>query len=227
MEKNINWYLCKLDRLAAWILLGTMFIYFISGYGMTKGIIDTKLATQLHNSILPLIVLTAFTVHTFYAIRLAFKRWGIWDSFGKYLLVLVYLIFITGFLYVNFWYTKAVTKATNTTKTQVQSQTTKKDDESEDEGQKTTVPTTNTTPTSSATQTKTLTTGVVSQHSSSGDCWIILSNIVYDVSNYAHSGPQSHILCGEDNTSALSNVHGSRYTSFFSSYKVGTIGSPY
>ncbi|MEI7690210.1 MAG: cytochrome b5-like heme/steroid binding domain-containing protein [bacterium] len=227
MKKNINWYLCKLDRLAAWTLLGTMFVYFISGYGMTKGIIDTRLATQLHNTVLPLIVLTSFSIHTFYAIRLAFKRWRIWDSFGKYLLVLVYLIFITVFLYVNFWYAKTAAKTTNTNK--AQAQITEKDDESADAASKSTVPNTNTTPTQTppATQAKVLTASVVAQHNNSNDCWIILSNIVYDVSSYTHSGPQSHILCGEDNTSVLSSVHGSRYSSYFSSYKVGALGSTY
>ncbi len=226
MRKNINWYLCKLDRISAWTLLATMFIYFISGYGMTKGLFDTRLATQLHNKVLPLVVLTAFSIHTFYAIRLAFKRWQIWDSFGKYLLILVYVIFIAGFLYLHFWYTKSLTKMT-TTNVQTQNQEETSDDN--DEKVKTTTPEV-TTPNQSTTPTtpaKVLTTSVVAQHNSSGDCWIILSSVVYNISSYTHSGPQDHIYCGEDNTSALSSVHGSRYSSYFSSYKVGSIGASY
>lgn len=221
MEKNINWYLCKLDRISAWTLLATMFLYFVSGYGMTKGLFDTKLATQLHNNILPLVVLTSFSIHTFYAIRLALKRWQIWDSFGKYLLVLVYFIFIAGFLYLHFWYTKSLTNA-STSKVQTQTQITGNDVEKTD-----TTTAEATTPGVTTAPTKTLTTTVVAQHNKSGDCWIILSGMVYDVSNYTHSGPQSHIYCGEDNTTALTSVHGSRYSSYFNSYKIGSLGSSY
>ena len=190
---------------------------------MTKGLFDTKLATQLHNNVLPLVALAAFSIHTFYAIRLAFKRWQIWDSFGKYLLIIVYVVFIAGFLYLHIWYTKTIAKET-TVKTQTQVQDQEKEDDTEET--KTISPST-VPPETTTAPAKVLNAAVVAQHKSSGDCWIILSNVVYDISSYTHSGPQDHIYCGEDNTSALSSVHGSRYSSYFNSYKVGSIGSNY
>ena len=81
--------LIKLDRFFAWVLFATMLLYFISGYGMTKGLIDANLATKLHISWLTYIILIAFTVHTSYAIHLALKRWRIWNAPAKILLFLI------------------------------------------------------------------------------------------------------------------------------------------
>ncbi len=62
----------------------------------------------------------------------------------------------------------------------------------------------------------------VAAHNSQGNCWIIVSGVVYDLSSYRHSGPQSHISCGGDNTSALTSAHGSlSFVSFFT--KLGNL----
>jgi predicted heme/steroid binding protein len=68
----------KIDRIAAWVLLIGMVLYFITGYGMTKGIIDSAFAVQVHADVLPIIVGIAFLVHAGYATRLALIRWKIW-----------------------------------------------------------------------------------------------------------------------------------------------------
>jgi len=129
MNNKVNCYFVKIDRIAAWTLLISIFLYIISGYGMTKGIVDAKLATQIHNDYLPFILLASFSVHTFYAIRMTFKRWKIWDGFGRWLLVLVYLIFIGSFVYIDMFYkktndTKAESVKINTTQTNNSSDTT-------------------------------------------------------------------------------------------------------
>lgn len=97
-------YLIKIDRIAAWALFILLTLYFISGYGMTKGLIDSKLATNLHLNILTYFILVAFVIHTAFAIRLALMRWKIWHSFGKFLWVLFYLVFISGFIYIDRFY---------------------------------------------------------------------------------------------------------------------------
>lgn len=71
---------------------------------MTKGLMDTKKATMLHLNGLPIIVFTSFIIHSFFAIRLTFKRWRVWDSFGKYLLPIVWILLIAGFIYIHFFY---------------------------------------------------------------------------------------------------------------------------
>ncbi len=79
---------------------------------------------------------------------------------------------------------------------------------------------TNQTPT-----TTTLTAALVAQHNTSGNCWIILSGYVYNISSYSHSGGASHIGCGTDQTAAIHAKHGSQYDSYFSSFGVGALGS--
>jgi len=95
----------KFERLMAWVLLFGMILYFVSGYGMSKGIIDRGLARQLHLNYLSYIVLFAFVVHTFHAIHLAFKRWGIWNLYGKIILISFYLLFIASFVFIDQLYT--------------------------------------------------------------------------------------------------------------------------
>jgi predicted heme/steroid binding protein len=96
--------LCKIDRFAAWVLFISMLIYFISGYGMTKGLINPSFAAKLHTGWLPLIILIAFTLHTSYAIHLAFKRWRMWNTASAVSLVLFFVIFLSFFVYVDRYY---------------------------------------------------------------------------------------------------------------------------
>jgi len=94
----------KIDRISAWILFVGMILYFISGYGMTKGFINPALATKLHLNYLTYFVMFGFIVHTYYAIHLAFKRWRIWNGYTKLFLLLFYLFFFSGFVYVDRFY---------------------------------------------------------------------------------------------------------------------------
>jgi len=93
--------LIKLDRFFAWVLFAGMLLYFISGYGMEKGIIDSSFAVKLHMDILTYIVLVAFTFHASYAIHLALKRWRIWNTGTKFLLVAFFVVFFGLFIYVD------------------------------------------------------------------------------------------------------------------------------
>lgn len=93
--------LIKLDRFFAWVLFAGMLLYFVSGYGMTKGIIDSSSATKLHMSVLTYIVLIAFTVHASYAIHLALKRWRVWNIGAKFLLITFFAAFFGLFIYVD------------------------------------------------------------------------------------------------------------------------------
>jgi predicted heme/steroid binding protein len=101
-------YMVKIDRIAAWVLLIGILFYFISGYGMTKGIIDANFATKLHLNYLPFVVVLAFIIHTGFAIHLAFRRWKMWNSWSMALLVFVYLFFFAAFVYIGYFYQKPV-----------------------------------------------------------------------------------------------------------------------
>lgn len=85
----------------AWVLFASMLLYFISGYGMTKGIIDQNFAAKLHLSYLTYIILVAFVFHSAYAIRLALIRWKMWNGIGKLLWAMFYIFFVVGFVYVD------------------------------------------------------------------------------------------------------------------------------
>lgn len=97
-------YLIKIDRISAWVLLLTVIAYAISGYGMTKGIINPDFARKMHFDYLAILTLIAFVIHTSYAIHKALKRWGIWNNFSKAILFVIYLVVVTFFIYFGIFY---------------------------------------------------------------------------------------------------------------------------
>ena len=101
--------LITIDRISAWGLFFSMLLYFISGYGMTKGIISRDFALKLHLSYLTYFVLIFFIVHTSFAIHLALKRWRIWNGYSKTGLIILYLVFIGSFFYVDKFYQPKIT----------------------------------------------------------------------------------------------------------------------
>lgn len=111
MEKNLKTqftsWIIKADRLAAWILFFVAIAYAITGYGMTKGLIDRQMATSLHLGWLGAIGLVAFVIHTSWAIHLALKRNNIWNRLAKTSLIGFYIVIILFFGYVNFFYSGA------------------------------------------------------------------------------------------------------------------------
>lgn len=104
---NSTIFFIKLDRLAAWILLFVIIAYAVTGFGMTKGIIDQQLAQSLHLSWLGAIGLIVFIIHTYHAIGLAFKRWRIWNGISRYCLFFFYVLMIVFFLYLQFFYSSS------------------------------------------------------------------------------------------------------------------------
>lgn len=76
MEK----FLLKLNRFSAWILLILIILFIISGYGMTKQIIDPVFATQLHNNILPVFLFVFFVIHVAISSSYALRRWKIFKD---------------------------------------------------------------------------------------------------------------------------------------------------
>jgi len=72
--------LIKLNRISAWILLVFVFLFIISGYGMTKQIIDPVLAAKIHNTLIPIPFFVVFIFHISLCIRLALRRNRIFKS---------------------------------------------------------------------------------------------------------------------------------------------------
>jgi len=119
-----NWimkYWIKIDRFAAWVLLVGMTLYFISGYGMAKGIFDASLATKIHLDYLSIIVIIAFVIHAGTATRLALMRWQYWNLGTKLIWGAFFLLFLTGFLFIDKFYTPNKTVSENDDSTQLSS----------------------------------------------------------------------------------------------------------
>jgi cytochrome b involved in lipid metabolism len=61
-----------------------------------------------------------------------------------------------------------------------------------------------------------ITAAVVAEHNTPGDCWLIINNVVYAVTDYIanHPGGETHITdyCGKDATTAFETKGGSGKT---------------
>lgn len=94
---NFNTFLIKIDRFSGWSLLVLMILYFISGYGMAKEIINPVTAKYLHEILLPIPMFIFFTIHIAVNMRLSFIRWHLasrqWINFYIILLSCFFLIF--------------------------------------------------------------------------------------------------------------------------------------
>ncbi len=93
--------LIQIDRASAWVLLFSIIAYMLSGYGLTKGIFDSKASLFMHRNILPTITMIAFVGHTSLAIKNAMMRKRIWNKITKILLILAYTLGFLGFIYLE------------------------------------------------------------------------------------------------------------------------------
>jgi cytochrome b subunit of formate dehydrogenase len=79
---RVEWLLSRLDNVAAWLSAAVLFLYVVSGYGLTRpesivrltgGIMTPDLAYTIHNGLyIPLLVV--FVFHTFMGLRRALIR---------------------------------------------------------------------------------------------------------------------------------------------------------
>lgn len=85
-------------------------------------------------------------------------------------------------------------------------------------------------------QTVILTPDEVAKHNSANDCWLIINNNVYEVTNYIndHPGGATTIIsfCGQDATSAFATKgqknkpHSSSAKKLLESFKIGSLNQP-
>jgi len=73
-------FLARLNRYSAWVAIVTVVLYVITGYGMTKRIMDPDLARYLHLGILPIPLFLALVVHGGISIRHALWRWHVFEK---------------------------------------------------------------------------------------------------------------------------------------------------
>jgi hypothetical protein len=80
MAKSIHYYLVKLNRFLAWLLLPVVLIFLTTGFSMSgrlgvNRLVPRERAQALHqNMIWPLV--TLFTLHAGLSVYYSFRRWG-------------------------------------------------------------------------------------------------------------------------------------------------------
>ena len=187
----------KLDRLAAWFLFAAMLLYFISGYGMTKGLIDPSFAAKIHLDWLTYVIMVVFTIHTAYATRLALMRWRAWVPLVKIIWALFYIVFIIGFVYVDHYFVKPAPLASSSSSTQTSSSSSSLAASQ---------------PTSSATDQssqKTFTASELASYDGQNGrpSYVAVSGIVYDVTNLFVGAEHFNHLAGTDLTNQYNSRH--------------------
>jgi predicted heme/steroid binding protein len=188
-SNRINYWI-KIDRFFAWVLFLCIISYFISGYGMTKGIIDSKLAVNIHNEILPIVIIISFTVHASYATRLALIRWGWWNKIMKVVWTIVFLMILIGFGYIEFFYVMANKNNSQAPKPTASSTVFS-------------TPTSGTpTPTPSTLSTKTFTKEELSKYDgqNGNPPYVAVDGIVYDMSDVFKNGSHYQHIAGQELT---------------------------
>ena len=89
-------WLDRIDNWGVWLLLFVVLAYVLTGYGMTKNIMDPLIAKYIHARLLPLPLFLFFLVHVLKPVRAQFKNWKIFKN-DEVLDVYVYLLGLTVF----------------------------------------------------------------------------------------------------------------------------------
>jgi len=200
----------KIDRFFAWVLFGGMLAYFISGFGMSKGLINPGFATKIHMQVLTYIVLIAFVGHTSFAIHLAFKRWKMWNIPGIVVFVLFFLAFIFGFVCVDQFYKKPDISV---------SQTEAKENVLNDQKNSVLVPSSSTIKNNTAsTNQKTFTLNELAKYNGQNGqpAYVAVDGDVYDLTKVFRSGKHFSHYAGTELTNAFYSYHAKRVLSKYS-----------
>lgn len=97
-EEEINKILFKLSRWCGNILVILMFLYFISGYGSTKAIIDPIFSKKLHEVWLPIPTVICIILHTLFPLkRFLIKRIRDVNWVNIYVLIFCLIILVIVF----------------------------------------------------------------------------------------------------------------------------------
>ncbi len=73
-------FLIKLNRFSGWALLVLMILYIISGYGITKQIMDPVLAKYLHERLLAIPLFVFFVLHVAISVSFSLIRWRVFKN---------------------------------------------------------------------------------------------------------------------------------------------------
>jgi predicted heme/steroid binding protein len=182
----------KMEKISAWVLFFVILAYAITGFGMTKGIIDREIAKSMHLGWLGAVAIVAFAIHTGYSISLALKGWRMWNIFSKTLLAVFYIAIISFFIYLQFFYHGRAPAQYNNLNTSDQNLTNP--------------------------ETKIFTAEILAQYDGKNGqpSYIAIDGIVYDVSGLFKGGLHHGWSAGKDLSAEFHNQHEKSYLNGFS-----------
>ena len=185
-----------------------MVLLFVSGYGMTKGIISPSTASKLHLGLLNVITLFVFSIHSSISIHFALRRWGMWNILTKILLTLFFAAFFVYFVYIDRFYKMPVKNVSSTSTTSTNSA-------NSTSSASQTTSSNITTPTAE----KTFTASSLAQYDgqSGQPAYVAVDGVVYDMSTVFRNGTHYGFAAGQDQSSVFHSKH---YDSILSGYTV-------
>lgn len=204
-QKKNKISLIQIDRTSAWILLGSIILYMLSGYGMTKGIFDAGIARYLHRNILPTITMIAFIGHTSLAVRTAMMRKRVWNKFTKSLLILAYVGSFLGFVYLELFIMRDGIAVTSSQENQANSTTLTNGTTSTSVTDETSI---SNTPAENSDQ-KVFTLEELAKYDgkNGNPAYAAVDGMVYDLTNVFKNGDHEGHFAGQELTSAFYSRH--------------------
>jgi hypothetical protein len=98
MNIPTNVLLGRISRWSAWVSFVVVLLFIVTGYGMTKQMIDPTLAKFLHAKVLPIPLFLALVVHGGICARDSLRRWKVFKSDAAAdLYVAAFSVFLLGF----------------------------------------------------------------------------------------------------------------------------------
>ena len=202
----------KIIRITAWLLVLVTIFTLFSGFLTTKYFLTPWLgyssAYFIHTVVIPLIFLPIFYLHSLAGLLILISRHQVFNT--KQVKIIAGVIWTSIFVLFIFFYLSqnpaAKTNAGNPAESTI---------------------------TPSQTTSVSLTLQEISKHNTAADCWMIISNKVYNLTSFlpVHPGGMGLILpyCGKDGTNAFDTKnsgtpHSSTANNILNSYYLGEVG---
>ncbi len=101
-DKNLDLIFYKASKWSGYILGILVIVFFISGYGMTKGIMPRITATYIHNQLLPIPFIVLMLIHIIGFLRPRFKKYFNKNWMADLYIIIFSLLFLGACLYLYF-----------------------------------------------------------------------------------------------------------------------------
>jgi cytochrome b involved in lipid metabolism len=226
-------YIYKILRITAWALVVIMPLSLLSGFFMTKSFlvpwIGFDLSKYLHTDLLVIIILPLTYLHSISGILFSIQRHPKWNKNPIKITVCslwTILFLLMGYLFFVQPPTKSTTPAINQITTASANTT------AQSSTPKVTAPAANAETATPATTTKSttpsFTAAEIASHNQANDCWLLINDKAYDVTDYiySHPGGMENITnyCGQESTDLYDSIpHSQRASLLLGNYFVGNL----